>query len=147
MTLYNNGTIVLKNNLVSSNLIKAKNMFNASYQVIIHPYDVDGEDFADIEIENLTGDLTCELRDLCDFCKASGMTIVDGDIRYYGDYEGSYRYNSELAQFEEHDALETAILDASDVQLMGELKRRGYEIMKKSGSLTSGYAAVTFENV
>ena len=132
MTLYNNGTISIETKYVGE-LIKELNKSIASKCILC----VWGEDDyvtkddksrAIVEI-GLYGDIETDLDNLSDAMKKIGAHMVV-DINFDGDYTGSYRTNrtGDVELLSESDL---AVKEASDDELIRELKARGYIVMAK----------------
>lgn len=85
-------------------------------------------DKAIANIEEYYGDIEESLKDLVDMFVAADVPI-DIDINYYGDYNGAYKVeNDELICL---DAEDLAVKKSNDDELIKELERRGYQVVKR----------------
>ena len=66
---------------------------------------------------------------LTEALKPFGIIITEGDIEYWGDYEGKYIIeNNELTQINREDF---GLYLSDDQRLIDELNRRGYDCIKR----------------
>lgn len=85
-------------------------------------------DKAIANIEEYYGDIEESLKDLVDMFFVADVPI-DIDIEYYGDYAGAYKIeNDELVHL---DSDELVINKSNDDELIKELERRGYQVVKR----------------
>lgn len=77
------------------------------------------------------GDITEEIGIFCQALKEEGLSVA-GNISYTGDYDGKYILSG--TDYTELSAEECVIRNASNQDLIRELKRRGYLVCSPNGS-------------
>lgn len=121
MTLFNNGSISCK----PEELDMVLQLFNASGIPPVSNYDTEDayvdDNECSFEINEVYGDIEYKLKQFCKDCLDHGVKI-NFEINYSGDYEGTYLCKE--GKFESLDAAEMHIRNASDTQLLEELRRR-----------------------
>ena len=98
-------------------------------------YQLEGRDDCDqITIEGnemcfeeyrLGPDMKFELNELNRISKQYGNGTVEGELEYYGDYDGGYVFLSDTGEWEHYDKEQLGVKHASDKELLAELVRRG----------------------
>lgn len=101
-------------------------------KIFLHPdvEELDGVTYIVISDET-GGNITEEIDIFCQTLKEMGLSVA-GNISFTGDYDGKYILSG--SEYTELSAEECVIRNASDQDLLKEVKRRGYLVCFPDGS-------------
>ena len=136
MNIINEGEIIINDKTRAgevAQIMVTAGLYDATEDVPVYENDGTTPKEAGVSIHEVYGDIDTALQEVADKCKEAGI-ILNGQVCYSGDYYGRYYITDNVV--EDLTADEIGIREASNDELIAELKRRGLEVtvQKKQSS-------------
>ena len=108
-------------------------LFDATEDVSVYENDGTTPKEAGVSIHEVYGNIDTALQEVADKCKEAGI-ILNGQVCYSGDYYGRYYITDNVV--EDLTADEIGVREASNEELIAELKRRGLAVTVQKNQLS-----------
>lgn len=146
MNIINEGEIVINDKTRAgevAQIMVTAGLYDATEDVPVYENDGTTPKEAGVSIHEVYGNIDTALQEVADKCKEAGI-ILNGQVCYSGDYYGRYYITDNVV--EDLTADEIGVREASDDELIAELKRRGLEVtVQKNQPSESENSAVELE--
>lgn len=128
MNIINEGEIIINDKTRAgevTQIMVTAGLYDATEDVPVYENDGTTPKEAGVSIHEVYGNIDTALQKVADKCKEAGI-ILNGQACYSGDYYGKYYITDNVV--EDLTADEIGVREASDDELIAELKRRGLEV-------------------
>lgn len=146
MNIINEGEIIINDKTRAgevAQIMVTAGLYDATEDVPVYENDGTTPKEAGVSIHEVYGNIDTALQEVADKCKEAGI-ILNGQVCYSGDYYGRYYITDNVV--EDLTADEIGVREASDDELIAELKRRGLEVtVQKNQPSESENSAVELE--
>lgn len=136
MNIINEGEIVINDKTRAgevAQIMVTAGLYDATEDVPVYENDGTTPKEAGVSIHEVYGNIDTALQEVADKCKEAGI-ILNGQVCYSGDYYGRYYITDNVV--EDLTADEIGVREASNEELIAELKRRGLAVTVQKNQLS-----------
>ena len=136
MNIINEGEIVINDKTRAgevAQIMVTAGLYDATEDVPVYENDGTTPKEAGVSIHEVYGNIDTALQEVADKCKEAGI-ILNGQVCYSGDYYGRYYITDNVV--EDLSADEIGVREASNEELIAELKRRGLAVTVQKNQLS-----------
>ena len=136
MNIINEGEIVINDKTRAgevAQIMVTAGLYDATEDVPVYENDGTTPKEAGVSIHEVYGNIDTALQEVADKCKETGI-ILNGQVCYSGDYYGRYYITDNVV--EDLTADEIGVREASNEELIAELKRRGLAVTVQKNQLS-----------
>lgn len=136
MNIINEGEIVINDKTRTgevAQIMVTAGLYDATEDVPVYENDGTTPKEAGVSIHEVYGNIDTALQEVADKCKEAGI-ILNGQVCYSGDYYGRYYITDNVV--EDLTADEIGVREASNEELIAELKRRGLAVTVQKNQLS-----------
>ena len=136
MNILNEGEIIINDKTRAgevAQIMVTAGLYDAIEDVPVYENDGTTPKEAGISIHEVYGNIDTALQEVADKCKEAGINL-NGQVCYSGDYYGRYYITDNVV--EDLTADEIGVREATNEELIAELKRRGLEVTAQKNQLS-----------
>lgn len=136
MNIINEGEIIINDKTRAgevTQIMVTAGLYDATEDVPVYENDGTTPKEAGVSIHEVYGNIDTALQKVADKCKEAGI-ILNGQVCYSGDYYGRYYITDNVV--EDLTADEIGVREASNEELIAELKRRGLAVTVQKNQLS-----------